>query len=185
MRLPSSGTLIRESPVLFIVCATLLLVVAGVAHVVVPAYNQYVKNNAEYAYYQNKISSENGYAEIKQSISGKLDTLRSKLSGDPAIPDISPDLSSYLEQLIALARQSDISFVRMQPQESLADSLVVNHPVLLELSTTYHELGNFITAVERLPLLFHIDRLSLDAAKNNRCNVRLLITCKLSRGAKS
>ncbi|MBN1577904.1 MAG: type 4a pilus biogenesis protein PilO [Chitinispirillaceae bacterium] len=144
---------------------------------ILPQITRFIVNKKEQARYKTLISSENGYRQIKQEITDKIELLRNRLAPLPKQKTASRDLGGYLEMLIAVARKNDIRFVRIQPQdeEQAADRILC--PVMLVLTTTYHELGRFITALEKLPNLFSVDRLAMEATAEGKCDVKLLVTC--------
>ncbi len=169
--------LINEAPLLFFGGLMLAAAVALVRYVMLPQIEQLVAHQQELAHYQSLISSENGYAQIKQEITGKIQILKSRLIPQPEQKKLTADLSSFLEMLINIARKADIQFIRMQPQEESKNADYTLCPVMLVLTTTYHELGQFIAALEKLPHLFRIDRLAMAATSEGRCEVKILVTC--------
>jgi Tfp pilus assembly protein PilO len=169
--------IVKDAPLLTVVGFTCCMVAVFLLYIILPLVTNIKEIRSEYAYYLARISSENGYADIKQNIHAKLDSLKSKATISPVQQDFTGDISSYLENLISIAGKSDIHFVRMQPQEEKVEKDYALHPVLLVLTTTYHELGSFIAAIEKLPQLYHLDRLALDATNDGKCDVKLLLTC--------
>ena len=84
--------------------------------------------------------------------------------------------------LIAIARKSEVRFSRMQPQEEQSSDLFTEYPVLLSFTNSYHELGQFIAALEKLPYLFSVDRVAISTNDKGACDVRLLVTCHIPKG---
>ena len=175
--------LVNEAPILLIVGIACLLVTVVFRFVFIPGYQQIHTLKKEYRHYQDQISSESGYKEIKLKITGKIDTLTARIAPETEQKDTATDLSGYLEKLIAVGRKADIRFVRMQPQEESVTRDYRLNPVMLALTTTYHELGQFITELEKLPNLFRVDRLALSASETGKCDVKLLVTCLIPKGA--
>ena len=174
-------TLIDEAPLLLAV-STAVVIIAAITHfIVVPNYLNLVRFRSELTHYRSIISSESGYQLIKNEIAGKIDTLNAHLKPLPDQKKLANDPGSYLEMLITVARKADIRFIRMQPQEETRTDEMIRYPVLLVLSTTYHELGQFISAIEKLPFLFFIDRLAIDANSAGKCDVKLLVTCLIPK----
>ena len=170
-----------EAPLIFALCATFAAVTAFFHLLIAPLYGTLLEKHAELKHYEAIISSENGYQFLKKEITGKIDTLHTRLSPLSDEKEITADPGSYLETLIAIARKSDIRFARMQPQEEKPAADLVRYPVMLTLTTTYHELGQFIAALEKMPDLFSVDRLAIETTKNGRCNVRLLVACLIPK----
>lgn len=87
------------------------------------------------------------------------------------------DLSSALQLLIVNASQADIEFVKMEPQARSVVAGMQGYPVFLQIQTTYHNLGKFISACEAMPQNMRISRLALTAATVGKIDVRILVTC--------
>ena len=173
--------LTNESP-LFLLCGiSLLLTVALLRYAILPQYAGLVAHRKELARYSSLISSENGIRKIKQDITEKIDILKKRLAPSPEQKKLTNDVSGYLEVLIAVARKADIRFVRIQPQNETQTDEYTLSPVMLVCTTTFHELGQFISALEKTPSLFSVDRLAIDAAANGKCDVKLLVTCLVPR----
>jgi len=175
--------LVTEAPILLLVGFACLAATSAFRFVVIPGYLQIYTHKKEYKHYQDLISSESGYQEIKLKITGKIDTLSGRIAPETEQKKTATDLSGYLEELIAVGRKADIRFVRMQPQEESTTQDYRLNPVMLALTTTYHELGQFITELEKLPNLFRVDRLALSASRSGKCDVKLLVTCLIPKGA--
>jgi Tfp pilus assembly protein PilO len=169
--------LIFEAPLLVFTGSTMLVVVLLARYLMLPICEEIIDRRRELAHYHSLISSESGYAIIKKEISKKNAILESRLSPKNKEKNTPVDLSGFLETLITVAKKADIRFVRMQPQKESRDRDYVHFPVLLELTTTYHELGQFITELEKLPYLFQVNRLAMSALAGGKCEVKLLVTC--------
>ena len=171
-----------EAPLLCLFSAA-IAVVALVAHFfIIPVYGTILQRRAALSHYQSIISSESGYQLLKKEIAVKIDTLQSRLAPLPEQKKVTADPGSYLELLIAIARTSDVRFSRIQPQEEQSGTDLTRYPVMLSLTTTYHELGRFVSSLEKIPYLFTVDRLAVTATKNGKCDVRLLVTCLIPKG---
>jgi Tfp pilus assembly protein PilO len=173
--------LTNESP-LFLLCGiSILLTVSLLRFAFLPQYIRLAAHRKELERYSSLISSETGIGKIKQDITEKIEVLKKRLAPSPEQRKLTNDVSRYLEMLIAVARKADIRFIRIQPQEETQAAEYTLSPVVLVCTTTYHELGQFIAALEKTPNLFSIDRLAIDAATNGKCDVKLLVTCLVPR----
>jgi Tfp pilus assembly protein PilO len=177
MPAPTFKRLTAEAPLLLTIGVASLLMATIIRFVIIPGYLNIYTLQKENKHYQELISSESGYTAIKQEITGKIDTLTKRITPVEDRKETTTDLSGFLETLIAVGRKADIRFVRMQPQEESVTKDFRLNPVMLALTTTYHELGQFITELEKLPHLFRVERLALSASKTGKCDVNLLITC--------
>ena len=177
----NTRTIINEAPLLCSVSAVAAVVAATLHFVFFPYFSQLQTSRAELQHYESIISSESGYQTLKDEIADKIDTLKVRLTPHPDQTRVSNDPGSYLEMLITVARKAEIRFARMQPQEESQTADFINYPVLLALTSTYHELGQFIAAIEKLPHMFTVDRLAIEATGVGRCNVKLLVTCHIPK----
>ena len=148
-----------------------------IRYLIVPQIVLYKDNTRTLNNFQKLISSENGYSKIKEEIIAKNSQLHDRLSKVSNTGTDSRDLSAILELLIKKAKASDIRFVKMQPQEESKTQDYRLFPVVLDLKTTYHALGQFIASLESLPYMFKVDRLAMDAAGESAVEVKILVTC--------
>ncbi|MBN1309425.1 MAG: type 4a pilus biogenesis protein PilO [Chitinispirillaceae bacterium] len=177
MRTLDNKKLTREAPLALVAGIALLFIAALLRFALLPQIDRLILNRRELTRYRTLISSENNYREIKQEITNKIKLLRNRLAPLPKQKKDSGDLSGYLETLIDVARKHNIRFGRIQPQDEMHTADFDFYPVLLVLTTSYHELCRFITALEKLPTLFSVDRLAMDAASEGKCDIKLLVTC--------
>jgi Tfp pilus assembly protein PilO len=174
--------ILGETPLLFLLAAALAVTGALVHFVVLPACGTLLSRHAERTRYETIISSESGFQLLKKEIGAQIATLEHRLTSLPDRETVTADPGSFLELLIATARKSEVRFTRMQPQEEQASGTITRYPVLLSFTTSYHELGQFIAALEKLPYLFSVDRVAISTDDKGECNVRLLATCLIPKG---
>ncbi len=167
----------REAIVLTVFSIAIFLTALILRHLIVPAYLEFKRGQLELKNYLTMISSENGYQAIKNEIMEKNLLMQNRVDTIAGITNDSRDLSSFLELLISKAKASDIRFVKMQPQPEIRNEDFQFFPVLLEVSTTYHALGQFLSSLEKLPYMFRVDRLALEALSESSIDSKILITC--------
>lgn len=170
-----------EAPLLCLFSAAFAVMTLVTHSFIIPTYGTILQRRAALDHYRSIISSESGYQLLENEITVKIDTLRSRLAPMPEQKKLTADPGSYLELLIAIARTSDVRFARIQPQEEQIGTDLIRYPVMLALTTTYHELGQFVSALEKIPYLFSVDRLAVTTSKNGKCNVKLLVTCRIPK----
>ncbi|HEX2956803.1 MAG TPA: type 4a pilus biogenesis protein PilO [Chitinispirillaceae bacterium] len=170
------GQLNSEALPVFTFCLSLLITVSLLTYVIVPKWLEVQKVKIQLNKYRNLISSENGFAQIKNDIkeknrllSEKLDKISNKLSN-------TQELAGYLELLIEKGKTHDIRFVKMQPQPEIKNQDYTFFPILLEMSTTYNSLGHFISSLEKLPYYFKVERLAIESITSGRIEVKLMVT---------
>jgi Tfp pilus assembly protein PilO len=91
------------------------------------------------------------------------------------------DLSGLLQMLFDIAWQHEIKIDKTTPQSEVAGNEVVRYPIVLEMNTSYHQLGNFISSLERIPHILRIDRLALTLEKTGNIKAHMRVTCFANR----
>lgn len=167
----------RESIPLAVICVAVFLTATTLRYLLVPAYLSFQNYRMELKNYQSMISSENGYQEIKNQIMVKTRLLQSRVDTIAGAVNESRDLPAFLELLINKARASDIRFVNMQPQQETRNEDFQFFPVILDVTTTYHSLGQYLSSLEKLPHMFRVDRLSIESISDSSIEVKILVTC--------
>lgn len=167
----------RESFPIFIICVAAFLIATTLRYMVIPSYLEFKDNRRELRNYQTMISSENGYQTIKNEILEKTRLLQNRVDTIAGPANESRDLSAFLELLINKASASDIRFVKMQPQTESRNEDFQFFPVVLDVTTTYHSLGQYLSALEKLPHMFRVERLSLEAISQSSIEAKILVTC--------
>ena len=169
------GKLNSEALPILTLSLTLLIATAMMKYLIAPGWKDLQNAKERLGKYETLISSESGFAQIKNDIEQKNLQLHKKLETLSGNAGDSRDIASYLKLLIDKARTADIRFVKMQPQTDEKNEDFIFSPVLLEMSTTYYALGRFVSALEKLPHNFKVNRLSIDAQSNGKINVKLLV----------
>ncbi len=167
----------REAIPLTVLSAAVFFTALTLRYLVTPNILELKTGRLELKNYLAMISSENGYQTIKNEILEKTQQLQNRVDTIAGATTESRDLSAFLELLINKARASDIRFVKMQPQAETRNEDFQFFPVLLEVTTTYHALGQFLSSLEKLPHMFRVDRLALEAINESSIEVKILVTC--------
>ena len=89
------------------------------------------------------------------------------------------DLPGALRMLIEKANAADIQFVKMQPYSEHAAGKEGSYPIVLEMTASYHSLGRFISSLEEIPHMVHVDRLAITAIRKAMLDIRIQLTCHL------
>jgi Tfp pilus assembly protein PilO len=152
---------------------------------VVPRWQEYQSQSQELARYRTLTSAAKNYDNLRTELTTTKERLNAKLTGLTAGLGDANDLSALLQMLIGKAKEADIRFVRMEPQQQSIAADFIRYPVVLDLSTTYHSLGKFIASLEASPQTVRVNRLALSATAGGAVTVRLLVTCYLQVNAGS
>lgn len=170
------GKLNSEALPICAFCLSLLLSVALANYIIIPKWQEAFKIKTQLNKYRQLISSENGFAQIKNEIEAKNKLLNEKLEKISGSLSNTQELAGYLELLIDKAKSNDIRFLKMQPQAEIKNQDYTLFPVLLEMSTTFNSLGRFISALERLPYYFKVERISIESGKSDKIDIKLMVT---------
>lgn len=170
------GNLNSETLPIFAFCLSLLIFAALANYFIVPKWLEVVKVKTQLDKYRQLISSENGFAQIKKDIENKNILLNEKLEKISSTLSNTQDLAGYLELLIDKAKTNEIRFTKLQPQPEIKNQDYTFFPVLLEMSTTFNALGRFISALERLPYYFKVERISIESGQAGKIDIKLMVT---------
>lgn len=171
---------IKEEAIPIFALGISFFLTAGCIHyLIIPQYILVKSDMKKVFDYEKLISSETGYTDLKSKINMDILHIRGKIKQFTGVPLEANDISSFLEILIDKAKAAEISFVRMQPQTETVGQDFTLLPVLLEFSTTYHALGQFLSSLERLPHMFRVNRLAIEAKDGGKLDIKLLITCSI------
>jgi Tfp pilus assembly protein PilO len=164
------------APLLAFSCA-MFLCLALVYFIALPQWASFSRCAGRLNYLEDVLSEKSGAAALKSRFLDLQDSLKSASASLSLEFGETRDLPGILRLLIAKANAADIRFVRMQPQTETALGATVTYPIILELTTTYHSLGRFISSIESMPHLVRVDRLALIAGRNTTVEARILVTC--------
>ena len=167
----------KESFTLLLFSISFLIFSALITYAVLPRYRIFRSGREDLARYRELISSENGYSIIKNELKSKNEQLEKSVDSFSGTRSDPGELSTFLEMLISKARVSDIRFVKIQPQTESKNDDFVLFPVVLDMRTTYHALGQFLASLEKLPYMFKVERLSITAVNESSIEVKILVTC--------
>lgn len=167
---------------LAVVSCAMLLSLALARYALVPQCRAYRAADAEVSHVKTLVSDKDRYGAIRARLLGKQQQL-AQAYGRLAPSQSGPaagDLPGLLQLLIGRAKEADIRFVKMLPQQETLRQGRSEYPVILEMTTAYHSLGRFVSSLEELPRFFRVERLAV-TAQNNGLDVRLLVTCFLAK----
>ncbi|MCX7726033.1 MAG: type 4a pilus biogenesis protein PilO, partial [Chitinispirillaceae bacterium] len=176
----------KEAPLILFCGFTFFVVIVALKFAIIPLVYKANSLKEDLHSYKSLISSESGFLKIKEEIKTKIDSLQKIIDGLTEQKKGSIEISEYLEKLMEVARESDVKFVRIEPQStenspSTSNSEYILYPVLLALTTGYHEAGKFISYLEKKPHLFRVERIALEARKDEKCDIKILVTCLIPK----
>jgi len=161
------------------VCAAFLLM----RFCVLPQWNSFTHASSRCAVLRSAVASENSGAHTQQTLLlEKQNALEQKYGSIVRESGISSDLSSILRMIIDMANKSGIQFVQIVPQTEIANDTSGSYPVVLDVVTTYNNLGLFVSNLESKPAVFHVDRMAITAKKQKEeLDIKILVTCHIQK----
>ncbi|MBI3319085.1 MAG: type 4a pilus biogenesis protein PilO, partial [Candidatus Omnitrophica bacterium] len=78
----------------------------------------------------------------------------------------SPDTEWLVRQVTALAQTTGVELSSIAPQASKPVQEFTQLAVTLQLTTSYHRLGQFLSAVESLPVMIRVEQLEVRSAQD-------------------
>lgn len=176
----------KESILIFTMCSSILICIIMARFAIIPQIKMVLDKYQQYKSISGLISSEAGLAKICGEIKSKNQLLKGKVDafyGQSS--ETTHDISGFLETLIDKAKISDIRFVKMVPQEESHNQDFTLSPIVLDFTTSYNSLGQFVSAIERTPQMYRINRLYIEAKGEGKVDVKLMITCFIPLQEKS
>ncbi len=167
----------RCAPPLLAFSCAVFLCLALVYFIALPQWGSFSRFSGRLNRLKEVLSEKNGAAALKSRFLDLQDSLKAASASLSLEFGETKDLPGILRLLIAKANAADIQFVKMQPQTETALGAAVTYPIVLELTTSYHSLGRFISSIEAMPHLVRVDRVALIAGRNNTVEARILVTC--------
>ncbi len=129
--------------------------------------------------YKESISKENTYSGVKKELDAQRMQLQKRLNMLTSGFTDPKDLSALLQTIFDKAWKYGLKFERTEPQAEKKQGLYTYYPIIFDLSSDYQSLAGFVSELERLPHMFHVDRIAMAATKNGYIQTKLLITCFL------
>lgn len=172
-------TITRELLPIIIFSGSIFFVTLIGVEFIVPLVKNIIIVRERVNHYQSLIRGSSEYKELKDDIREKQKELEKKhteITQGLADPH---DLSGLLQMIFDKAWEANIRFEKTLPQNEFRGKDYIHYPVILEMITSYKALGKFISSLERIPQIVHVDRLAINADESNDIQARILITCFL------
>ena len=152
---------------------------AAVRYIVKPQCESFFDNQYRLTEVKKALRGQTGLGEVKIRLTVQQDSLKGKYEALSLHFGETKDLPGALRMLIEKANAADIQFVKMQPRSERAPNNAASYPIVLEMTASYHSLGRFISSLEALPHMVHVDRIAITANRNPMLDIRIQLTCYL------
>jgi Tfp pilus assembly protein PilO len=157
----------------------MLITLALIRFIVKPHYESFFDNHDRLVEMKIKLQGHIGADALKTRLMAQQDSLVEKYDSLSRHFGEMKDLPGVLRMLIEKANAADIQFVKMQPYSERAAAKAASYPIVLELTASYHSLGRFISSLESVPHMVHVDRLAITAIRNSMLDIRIQLSCNL------
>ncbi|MBN1982590.1 MAG: type 4a pilus biogenesis protein PilO [Chitinivibrionales bacterium] len=159
---------------------SLCIATAGCRYFLLPALHSMQKTRLEVIRYKELISGTSQHDALKKEIWTRQKQLEQKhtaLTQGLADPR---NLSGMLQLIFDKAWEAKIKMDKTIPQDEVKKKDIVLHPVILEMTTNFGNLGTFVSLLEKIPQAIRIDRVALTAQEGGLMKARILVTCFLT-----
>ncbi len=112
------------------------------------------RNAREFAEYKKKIEDAKAQFEVVSR----------------ALPN-KEEIPSLLTGISQAGKSSGLNFVLFQPQSEKKEGFYAKIPINMELSGTYHDLGEFFDKLAGMSRIVNVDNFALDKQSNNRLKI--------------
>jgi Tfp pilus assembly protein PilO len=157
-----------------------LFSLALVRFIAQPQWGSFASNRTRLTDMKKALRGENGLKAIQTRLLTQQDSLAGAYEAISRDFGETKDLPGALRMLIEKANAADIQFVKMQPRPDGAGD-AGSYPIVLEMTASYHSLGRFISSLEAIPHVIHVDRMAITANRNPMLDIRIQLTCYLSK----
>jgi Tfp pilus assembly protein PilO len=171
---PLTATLVA----LAVFSAAVLVAASATRFAVKPQWDSLIRNRSLLREARESLDGRSRPDSLKALLNAKWDSLAAKFEALREFDD-GKDLPALLRMLVEKANDADIQFVKMQPQTEAAVNKSGAYTLVLEMTASYSSLGRFVTSLEAIPHLVHVDRIGLTAAPKTMLDVKIQLTCSI------
>jgi len=163
-----------------------LLVFALVGGLIVGAYQYFYQQDAtaaldvrraELAAIQGRIDKGMETARKLPEFRAQVGDLEGRLEGLKAILPEEKDVAELLRRLQTLASQSNLSIRHFRPRAIATKELHAEWPIELEVEGSYHNVGQFLDRVSKLPRIINVGAMEMNTADASRPGASVRVTC--------
>lgn len=132
---------------------------------------------AELAAIRGRIDKGMETARKLPEFRAQVGDLEAKLDNLKAILPEEKDVAELLRRLQTLASQSNLTIKHFRPRAIAVKELHAEWPIELEVEGAYHNVGQFLDKVSKLPRIINVGTMELTAVPQARPGVTVKVTC--------
>lgn len=132
---------------------------------------------AELAAIRGRIDKGMETARKLPEFRAQVGDLEAKLENLKAILPEEKDVAELLRRLQTLASQSNLTIRHFRPRAIALKELHAEWPIELEVEGSYHNVGQFLDKVSKLPRIINVGSMELTTVSPARPGVTVKVTC--------
>lgn len=132
---------------------------------------------AELAAIRGRIDKGMETARKLPEFRAEVGDLEAKLDNLKAILPEEKDVAELLRRLQTIASQSNLTIKHFRPRAIAVKELHAEWPIELEVEGAYHNVGQFLDRVSKLPRIINVGSMELTTVAQARPGVTVKVTC--------
>ncbi|MGM0453219.1 MAG: type 4a pilus biogenesis protein PilO [Thermodesulfobacteriota bacterium] len=166
--------LTRLQRILICVAAVVVIVAVFVFFFYKPKYEEMGRLQSNIEKQEKKLARTKRNAKEFAKYKKKIEDARAQFEEvSRALPN-KEEIPSLLTGISQAGKSSGLNFLLFQPQSEKKEGFYAKIPISMELSGTYHELGEFFDKLAGMSRIVNVDSFALDKQADNR----LKISCR-------
>lgn len=132
---------------------------------------------AELAAIRGRIDKGMETARKLPEFRAQVGDLEARLDGLKAILPEEKDVAELLRRLQTLASQSNLTIRHFRPRAIATKEMHAEWPIELEVEGAYHNVGQFLDRVSKLPRIINVGSMEMTTVQPARPGVTVRVTC--------
>jgi type IV pilus assembly protein PilO len=133
--------------------------------------------DAELAAIQGRIEKGMETARKLPEFRAQVGDLEARLESLKAILPEEKDVAELLRRLQTLAAQSNLTIRHFRPRAIATKELHAEWPIEIEVEGAYHNVGQFLDRVSKLPRIINVGSMEMTMVPQPRANTTVRVTC--------
>jgi type IV pilus assembly protein PilO len=133
--------------------------------------------DAELAAIQGRIEKGMETARKLPEFRAQVGDLEARLESLKAILPEEKDVAELLRRLQTLAAQSNLTIRHFRPRAIATKELHAEWPIEIEVEGAYHNVGQFLDRVSKLPRIINVGSMEMTMVPQPRPNATVRVTC--------
>ncbi len=133
--------------------------------------------DAELAAIRGRIDQGMETARKLPEFRAQVGDLEARLDGLKAILPEEKDVAELLRRMQTLASQSNLTIRHFRPRAIVSKELHAEWPIEIQVEGTYHNVGQFLDRVSKLPRIINVGAMEMSTAPEQRPGATVRVTC--------